>query len=305
MLTTSHPTGLPPRPLSPRRARIALVLGSGGVRSAGAIGAAEVLAGEGLAPDLLVGCSSGALFGAVLALGLPATEAMERVRRLWTADLTEQRRWWSWVQLALPRWTGFGPGFALRDSRRIARRVAEGVGQGQLEDLSTPLRVVATDAATGARVLLTRGPLVDSVCASMALPLVFPPVSIGSRLLVDGVISDPLPVSAAADADVVLTLGFAGLMPRRVDRPSRLFGRVSTAVLNNLMQARMDAARAAGQNIIELELDLGRHVGLWETAGFELSYRAGQEAARQALPELRQALERAALVQRTLGRAAR
>ena len=58
----ARPGGKPPR--------LALVLGSGGVRSAAAIGVAEVLARERLPVDLIVGCSSGALFGAGLALGL-------------------------------------------------------------------------------------------------------------------------------------------------------------------------------------------------------------------------------------------
>ena len=54
------------------RPRIALVLGSGGVRSVAAVAIAEVLARAGLRPDLVVGCSSGALFGATIAAQMPA-----------------------------------------------------------------------------------------------------------------------------------------------------------------------------------------------------------------------------------------
>src|SRR5512134_413775 len=56
--------------------RMALVLGSGGVRSIAALGIAEVLDAEGIRPDLIVGCSSGELFGATLALGLSSSEAL-------------------------------------------------------------------------------------------------------------------------------------------------------------------------------------------------------------------------------------
>ena len=50
------------------QSRMALVLGSGGVRSIAALGIAEVLVAEGIRPDLIVGCSSGALIGATIAL---------------------------------------------------------------------------------------------------------------------------------------------------------------------------------------------------------------------------------------------
>jgi NTE family protein len=58
------------------RPRLALVLGSGGVRSIAAIGIADVLAREGIRPDLIVGCSSGALFGALIAMGMTSDEAL-------------------------------------------------------------------------------------------------------------------------------------------------------------------------------------------------------------------------------------
>ena len=57
--------------------RLALVLGSGGVRSIAALGIAEVLAGAGMKPDLVVGCSSGALFGACIAMGMTGEQGLE------------------------------------------------------------------------------------------------------------------------------------------------------------------------------------------------------------------------------------
>jgi NTE family protein len=291
MMSTVDALPLSPALRDPGRPRMALVLGSGGVRSAAAIGVADVLADEGLRPDLLVGCSSGALFGATLALQLPPAQALELVLELWSPELTSRKRWLAYVQLLLPRLSGFGSDFGLRDSSLIGVRMAQAFGDRRIQDLTTPLRIIATDAGTGSRVVLTEGPLVASLKASMAVPFLFPAVTVGGRQLLDGVISDPLPVSAAADADVVLTLGFHGAMPRRVDRPARLFGRVSTALINNLMQARLDAAQAAGQALVALELPLERRVGLWETAALPHVFRAGQRAAQAALPAIRRALQ--------------
>ena len=268
------------------RPRLALVLGSGGVRSIAAVGIAEVLAAEGMPPDLIVGCSSGALFGATIALGMSSREALDAATTLWSAELTQQHRWRAYAQLVAPRWFGFDAGFALRDDRRIAERITRAFGDRRLEDLPTPLRVVATEARSGERVVLRHGALTQALRASIAVPVIFPSVEVDGRRLVDGVVSDPLPIAVASDAAVVLTLGFKGVMPRRINRPSRLVAQASTALINNLQQARIDAARNAGQRVLELELGLERHVGLWETGAMPYLFEAGRRAARAQLAQI-------------------
>ncbi|MCE9657998.1 MAG: patatin-like phospholipase family protein [Burkholderiales bacterium] len=292
MLTDRKPPSSAPAP------RLALVLGSGGVRSIAAVGIAEVLRAEGIGIDLVVGCSSGALFGATIAMGMPSDETLATAMALWSDDLTRQRRWRAYLQMLAPRLAGFGAGFALRDDRLIAERVARAFGEHRLESLPTPLRVCATEASSGEPVVLTRGSLVEALRASMALPFLFPSVEVDGRQLVDGVISDPLPVSAASDAGAIVALGFRGPMPRRVDRPSRLLARVSTAMTNNLMQARVATARASGQRLLSLELRLDRHVGLWQTEAMAYLFEVGRRTARASLPQI------AALLEPVGGRAA-
>lgn len=262
--------------------RLALVLGSGGVRSAAALGITHVLEDEGVSPDLIVGCSSGALYGAAIAMGMSHAKAMT----LWSADLTEQRRWRAYAELLAPRLFGFGAQFSLRDARRISARIQLGFGGWQLESLPTPLRVVTTEAATGASVVLTRGSLADALCASVALPFVFPSVPIDGRRLVDGVLSNPLPVSVASDARAVIALGFRGVMPRRIDRPGRLLAQVTTTMINNLQQAHVLAAHAAGQRVLSIELDLDARIGLWQASAIPRIYEAGRRAAQARLPEI-------------------
>lgn len=275
----------------PHAGRLAFVLGSGGVRSIAALGIASRLAREGIRPDLVVGCSSGALFGAQIARGMHGEDAVLVATSLWSAELTQQRRWRAYLQLVAPKLAGFGADFALRDDRLIAERIANAFGDVWLEQLPTPLRVAATDAATGEPVVLTQGRLVDALRASMAVPILFPSVEMGGRRLVDGVLSDPLPIAAAADARVVLTLGFHGSMPRRVDRLSRLVAQTSTTLINNLMRARTDAAQAAGQKVIAIELDLDRPIGLWDTAAMPYLFEAGRRAAEERLLDIVAALE--------------
>lgn len=269
---------------------LALVLGSGGVRSVAALGIVEQLALEGIRPDLVVGCSSGALFGAQIACGMHGERALRLATTLWSAELTQQRRWRAYAQMLMPGLAGFGPDFALRDDRLIARRIQQAFGDTLLEQLPTPLRVATTEAATGRAVMLVQGRLVDALRASMAVPILFPPVAIDGRHLVDGVLSDPLPIAAAPEARLILTLGFQGGMPRRVDRLSRLVARTSTTLINNLMQARVEATQARGQQVIHLELALDRHVGLWDTSALPYLYEAGQRAVAQRLHDIQVAL---------------
>ncbi len=271
--------------------RLALVLGSGGVRSVAAIGVAQVLAREGLRPDLIVGCSSGALFGATIATGMRSEDALRTATDLWSADLTRHRRWGSYVRMLAPKLAGFGEDFAMRDDQLISQRITQAFGDVRLENLPTPLRVAATHAATGNAVVLSWGPLAQALRASMAVPIIFPSVEIDGKRLVDGVLSDPLPLAAAATADVVVTLGFQGAMPRKVDRLSRLVAQTSTALINNLMQARVAAAQASGQHIIPIELQMDRRVGLWETEAMPYLFEVGQRAAEAQLPAIFQALE--------------
>jgi NTE family protein len=271
--------------------RLALVLGSGGVRSVAALGIADVLAGAGMKADLVVGCSSGALFGACIAMGMTGAQGLEAATSLWSRELTEKKRWRAYLELLAPKLMGFDSGFSLRDARLIRERVELAFGDMLLHDLPTALRVVTTEVSSGESVVLTQGPVAAAVRASMALPLIFPSVSFAGRQLVDGVLSDPLPVSAAGDAHTIVTLGFRGALPRRIDRPARLIGQVTTTMINNLQQARLCAAQAAGQRMLHLDVGIDRRIGLWETAAMPRIYELGRRAAEGQLPAIRRMLD--------------
>jgi NTE family protein len=269
------------------RPQFALVLGSGGVRSIAALGVVDVLAQEGLMPDVVVGCSAGALFGALIASGRSADDATEVATTLWSADVTRRRRWRAIPQMLWPRGLGFDADFALRDDRLVMDRLERAFGARRIEELPRPLRITAADAATGEGVVLERGPLVPALRASIALPFMFSPVRIDDRRLVDGFITDPLPVDAARDAGAVLALGIAAPMPRRIDGPSRLLAQVTSSLTNNLMQARQQAARASGMRLLTISPHLDRRVGLFDTEAMPALVEAGRKTAREALPHIR------------------
>ena len=273
--------------------RFAVVLGSGGVRSIAALGMVEVLAREGLMPDLVVGCSAGAMFGALIAAGHDANEAVRIATTLWSAEVTRKRRWLAVPQMLWPRLGRFDADFALRDDAPVMQRLAQAFGDVRIEDLRLPLRVTTTDAGTGQRVVLREGSLVQALRASIALPFMFAPVHVDGRRLIDGFVADPLPVSAAADAHSVVALGFESPMPQRIDGPSRMLAQVTSALTNNLMQARLAEANTCGTRLLSIVPQLDRRVGLFDTQAMPYLVDAGRRATEAVLPAVRALLNRA------------
>jgi len=281
----THPA--PPRP------RLAVVIGSGGVRSIAGLGLIDALQRAGLAPDLIVGCSAGAIFGALAAAGHDIDQSVGMATRLWTAEITRQPRRLALAQMAMPRLGGFGPDFALRDDRLVLERMERAFGALALQHLPTPLRVTATDADSGETVQLTQGRVVDALRASIALPFMFAPKVIDGRRLVDGFLSDPLPVSAAMDADVIVALGLEAPMPRRIDRPTRMLSQVTSTMTNSLMHARVAAARGAGAGIVTVLPQPEQRVGLFDTAAMPSLVALGRREGEAALPQIERLLHSA------------
>jgi NTE family protein len=279
-------------PADKRQPGLAVVLGSGGVRSIAGLGMLDVLLRAGIVPDLIVGCSAGALFGAGVAAGNSVDEALRLATTLWSPELTEQTLWKAYAQLLMPRWFKFGQDFALRKDQLIMERLGKAFGRVDIRDLPTPLRIMATDATRGTSVVLERGDLVQAIRASISLPFLFSPVKLGEQWLVDGVVSDPLPVSAAADARMVIAMGFETPMPRKVNRASRLVMQSTTAMINNLQQARIDSARARGQPLVTIMPSIDRRVGLFQTSAMPYLVETGRLATQAMLPQIEAMLER-------------
>lgn len=282
-----------PKTLNVPNHRFAVVLGSGGVRSIAALGMVEVLAREGLMPDLVVGCSAGAMFGALIAAGHDADEAVRIATTLWSPEVTRKRRWRAIPQMVWPRLGRFDADFALRDDAPVMQRLEQAFGDVRIENLRMALRVTTTDAATGQRVVLREGSLVQALRASIALPFMFTPVHIDGRRLIDGFVADPLPVSAAADAHSVVALGFQSPMPQRIDGPSRMLAQVTSALTNNLMQARLAEANTCGTRLLSIVPKLERRVGLFDTQAMPYLVDTGRRATEAMLPAIRALLNRA------------
>lgn len=165
----------------PSASRISLVLGSGGARGYAHIGVIEELHAQGFSIGSIAGSSMGALVGGMYAAG-KLDAYRDYVRPLQRLDV-----------LRLIDWTFRGGGLIKGD--RISGVLRELVGDALIEDLPLPYTAVAVDLDAQREVWFSRGPLFDAIRASIAIPTVFRPHRYQGRLLVDGGLLNPLPVS--------------------------------------------------------------------------------------------------------------
>ena len=97
---------------------------------------------------------------------------------------------------------------ALTPGKRVEALLEELIDAQDFSCLKMPFAAVATDLRTGEKVVMDRGDVLSAVRASMSIPGVFPPVERDGRILVDGQLVDPVPVSLcrAMGADVVIAV---------------------------------------------------------------------------------------------------
>ena len=187
----------------------AFVLSGGGSLGSVQVGMLLALAEHDVAPDLIVGTSVGAINAAYLA-GHPGLEGVRALAEIWSG--LSRRNIFPTDPLRLMRVAARRePAFA--SPAPLRRLLQRHLGFERIEDARCALTVVATEVATGREVNIARGDVVDAVMASAALPGVFPPVQVGSHLLMDGGVVNNTPISAAvaqgADIVYVLPTGYA------------------------------------------------------------------------------------------------
>lgn len=167
---------------SRRGEKVALVLGAGGARGFAQIGVIEALEARGLDIVAVSGSSSGALVGGIYAAGKLA-EFREQLLRM---DRNQ------FLRLLDP---GLGIAGLIRGERLVAA-MREVVGNPPIESLPLLFTAVAVDLQRQRVVWLRSGPLWDALRASFAIPGVFTPHEVDGRLLVDGGLLAPLPITA-------------------------------------------------------------------------------------------------------------
>lgn len=185
--------------------RIGLVLGAGGARGWAHIGVLKALDGHGIKPDVICGCSIGALVGASY-----VTKHLDSLETLARSLTTSRVLRYFDVSLR---------GGGLIEGRWVVEFLRENVDDTAIENASAIYGAVATDLASGRETWLTSGSIIDAVRASIAVPGLLTPIQIRGRWHVDGAVVNPLPVSLcrALGADVIIGVNLNGTLMGRPD----------------------------------------------------------------------------------------
>lgn len=259
LLLTGAPTGQAAEEKEPR---IGLALSGGGARGSAHIGVIRALEEHGVEIDMVAGTSMGAIIGALYAAGYDSDAIEEilvtmdwegamsdrpaRVDRTMRVKELEDR-------LLIPYRLGFN-----RREIQLPLGLIEGQHLDQVfhqilrpvidiqnfDEMPIPFRAVATDLVSGEQVVLSGGSLSDAVRASMSVPGVFAPVRIDDRLLVDGGMSNNLPVSVLRDmgADIVIAVDISSPLLEEEQMTSVLS---VTEQLTNFLTRRTTQAQLA------------------------------------------------------------
>jgi len=287
------------------RPRVALALSGGGARGVAHIGALRALEEGGIPVDAIAANSMGAIVGGIYATGKDAA-ALERIVRSmdWASlfsgrpdrrNLPVARREdryestagvsFGWKKVQLPR--------GLLAEHRVNRFLIEHLSPagyaagGDFDRLPIPFRAVATDLGTGEPVTIARGDLARAVRASMSIPLLLPSVEWDGRQLVDGLVSNNLPIDVAkafgASVTVAIDVTSPPLEPSEYESGFGVAARVS-----DLLAQRRYRDFSAGADV-SIRPDLGRHSAT-DYSGFEKLIEKGYEAAKASLPKVREKL---------------
>lgn len=277
---------------APRRPRVGLVIGSGGIKCTAAIGLWKVLQREGIPIDVAVGCSGGAVYASCIALGDDVFECERLTLQVWPA-LFKRLHYRSLLRAVAPMFLGYHERVGLVDDRSVGDTMAMMFKDRTFDQARMPLFLAATDFRTGEKVILDHGRVADAVRASIAIPLLLRPWLIEDRLLVDGGASNPLPIDIAIreGCDIILAMGFESQMNATVSSFVNAVGRTTTIVTNHLLRSTFAFYSAVHHaEVLPVMPAFDRHIGLTETHHIPYLIEEGERAAEEQMPYLRRLL---------------
>lgn len=257
----------------PEKIKVAIVLGSGGVRGMAHVGVLEELEQAGIHVDLIVGCSAGSIVGALYADNPNAESIRCAVWQIKTNSILD-------IDL-------FNCRYGISQGGSLYRVLDKYLDAETFEDLKIPLVVVASDLYSGELVPIASGDLVKAVRASCSIPFIFVPCEHMGRVLVDGGVVNPVPVKVACDlgAQVVIAVDLCELLDKTF--PSNLFGVATRSAEIAFMWQNEVCTRNA--DVVIRPKTCG--VGTFNDEMKGELYEAGRHATREQIPNIKKAIE--------------
>jgi NTE family protein len=265
-------TPVPPAFSATNRPRIGLVLGGGGAKGFAHIGVLQELERLHIPVDVVSGTSMGAVVGSMYAIGHDAEQVNGIAHNIdWQTVFNDRlernqlsfRRKQEDRRILLPYRLGFENGRPVLPKgvmggqqlyATIQSLTVDWLATENFNNLPIPFRAVATNIVTGDPVALGTGSLSTAVFASMSIPAAFPPVSRDGLLLVDGGISDNLPVDVAramgVDIVIVVDVGDPPMQKDEITSAFSVFGQMQ--LLLGYAAVRDQRASLGGRDVLIL-----------------------------------------------------
>ncbi len=260
-----------PKQLSSPSEGLGVALGGGFARGFAHLGVLQVLEENQIPISCITGTSIGSILGTVYASGVPLPRIASVCRTIRFRDFG--------------RWRLSRLGLATND--RMAELIQRCFNALTFEDLLIPAAVIATNLGTGEPVVFTKGELLSPIRASCAFPGLFEPVHVNGQCLADGGLVAPVPTKAAAELGARCVLGVSvGFNKWDGSVPTNMFQVFSRAV-----SAAQKHHSASWENAADIVLEPKvQNIDWDEFHRADEAMQAGAEAAREALPRLRQLL---------------
>lgn len=224
----------------------AVAFGGGGARGLAHIHVIEVLDELGIRPVLIAGASIGAILGAAMAAGMTGREIREHTLATIGRPGQIMNRLWSLRPAGLSQMVAGGFRVGQFNLERVLKAFLPDRLPEAFEELSIPLKVIASDYYAQCECVCESGPLLPAIAASAALPAVFRPVVLNGRVMIDGGLWNPVPFDhLAGRADVTIGVDVIGHPP------------AGTAQVPNSVDSLYGATQLTMRSIVTLKLERG------------------------------------------------
>ncbi|MDZ4834790.1 MAG: patatin-like phospholipase family protein [Candidatus Melainabacteria bacterium] len=279
--------------------RIALVLGGGGSRGAAHIGVLRVLEKAGIHFDLVVGNSIGAIIGGLYCAGTPVDEIEAIMKDRTISEVYLPRFIWARILFIPIRPLVYAfvktPCAGLASGKKMRRFLQKRLPENKrlIENLDIPFRAVALNLNDGNIHTFDRGDLIQAMIASSTIPGLFKPVEIDSEQYVDGGIGANLPTFKArqSGADFIIAVSADNKLTHIQSSKLSSYKFLGRRLLDAAFVA-MDKRLREEANIVIAPHLVGAMMLDDNPEQIELSISAGEAAAREALPQIRDAVAR-------------
>lgn len=246
---------------------IGLALGGGAARGIAHIGVLRAFEENNIHISYISGTSIGALVASYYAFG----KSIDDIKAV-----GKELNFTSVIGLSLQK-------KGLFSTRAMEKLILNDLGDVNIEDADIPLAICASDISTGEQIVLTRGNLAKAVCASAAVPGVFIPVEINNKTLVDGGITENVPISPLDKMGAGFTIGINLNGHQAYSPPTDII-----AIMSNAIDIAIDLRTRDQLKTADFALSLNlKHYSRTDNSGqFDELFNEGYEHAQKSFGKL-------------------